>query len=735
MIISQGVDGYRRVGMRRKHVTSRVSRVQPLNTTTSTHTTPAYNLKMGADIIDLISSSPSPPVTVSKVDFKGLTDEFDQTWDLDDPFVSTPPTANPPSKVLDNGSPGVATSLITSFGIQPDDIDTAGSLDESILAQTVDYKRRRISPSFRSNRNHGLDLSVSSTGQPHMPPVQRYTCQRHLSTVTDPIQLTSSPAQESTASRPQPSTSTRTANTTSYKSSAASAPVHQAPCSPNPFQSSQEVLTTTKIPSKSKPTRDSSPNPFDSSPPPRTRLRTAAPSHCPSATEFEIIISSPPVEIPKHRQQYDRDPISSSAPEPTSRTLKHNDQGLPTIIDLDSNSEADTDDDLPDIDKLVSTTFKPRATLKRSLSDALPTKTRSKAPKSAEERTREREAKAVEVEEKRRQKQLDKEAKALQKEHNAALAEVNKIRTDKKVSTPEMLVDLPASLNTTLRTQVESLLQTVDVQYTTWDSPVDNVVKWRRKVKSKFDEDAGYWKPIPLRIEAEKHVAVVLTAEQFVALVLDEALEAHISKTEECFPKCQIMYILEGLTSWQRKNRNIRNRQFTSGVRTETTHRRPAAEHIPEDKIEDALLEVQVLHNVLIHHTNAPIETSQWIVTLTQHISTVPYRKQKDAATGAAGFCMESGQVRTSDEVRGVYVLMLQEIARVTAPIAYGVAAEFGSLSELVRGFEEGGGERLADVRKSTDKDGTMGERKIGGAVSRRLCKIFTGRDEMSTDV
>jgi crossover junction endonuclease EME1 len=78
---------------------------------------------------------------------------------------------------------------------------------------------------------------------------------------------------------------------------------------------------------------------------------------------------------------------------------------------------------------------------------------------------------------------------------------------------------------------------------------------------------------------------------------------------------------------------------------------------------------------------------------------------------------------------------MLQEIGRVTAPIAYGIAGEFGTLGALVRGLEDGGPLRLEKVRKSVNKEGEVGERAVGQAVSRRVCKIFLGRDEGSTDI
>ncbi|CRK37252.1 hypothetical protein BN1708_020259, partial [Verticillium longisporum] len=94
------------------------------------------------------------------------------------------------------------------------------------------------------------------------------------------------------------------------------------------------------------------------------------------------------------------------------------------------------------------------------------------------------------------------------------MAEVNKVRTDKKVSTPEMIVDLPASLPPSQLLQAQTLLRDLDVEFGEWQSPVEKVVKWRRKVKSRFNDDLGLWEPMPLRIQDESYAMAVMTADE-----------------------------------------------------------------------------------------------------------------------------------------------------------------------------------------------------------------------------
>ncbi|KAK4043542.1 ERCC4 domain-containing protein [Parachaetomium inaequale] len=483
------------------------------------------------------------------------------------------------------------------------------------------------------------------------------------------------------------------------------------------------------------------------------------------------------------------DPISSSAPLPAtaddeprnpSRSFRRTQSAVITLDDDSDNdciAEKVSDDEFPDITNLatskhrfnslprlpaVSTAAQPPRKPKSvgtKTNPAEPRKTSLEKAKEKEEKTAAREA---EKERKRLEKERAKEERVQEKAKAAALAEVNKIRTDKKVATPEMIVDLPTTLDESVKLQAATLLRDLDVHSAAWPSPVENVVKWRRKVSSRYNSELGHWEPVPERIERENYAMVVVPAAHFVNLVLgDETanLESHVLRMKRHFPNDTIIYLIEGLALWLRKNRNVRNRQFVSAVRSgleptddnddqrtsntqqqqqqQQRKRKTAAgpqTYIDEDTVETSLLQLQILHGVLIHHTTIPLETARWIAVFTQHISTVPYRRQRDAANDA-GFCMETGQVRTGDGPRDTYVRMLQEIGRVTAPIAYGIAAEFGSVPELVRGLEDGGPLTLEKVRKSVNKSGEVSDRAVGQSVSRRVYKIFLGRDEGSTDI
>jgi crossover junction endonuclease EME1 len=376
------------------------------------------------------------------------------------------------------------------------------------------------------------------------------------------------------------------------------------------------------------------------------------------------------------------------------------------------------------------------------------------------DKLRAKQAREAEKERKAKEKLLAKEEKAAEKIRAAALAEVNKKRTDKKVSTPEMIVDLPDSFNKKKHGDVEVMLKDIDVEYHFYTSPVDNVVKWRRKVRARYNQSLGHWEPISLRIEEEKHAMVIVEASHLVDLILatndnveSNTLERHVMEINSNFKDHKLIYLIQGLSTWMSANRNLRRRHFESAVnnldaasstsavatsRRKKTASEPSRQYIDENLIEEALLRLQVHHQVLVHHTKTGVETSAQIAIFTQQLSTLPYRRLRDDLNAAAAsFCMESGQVKVGDGTRDTYARMLQEINRITAPIAYGIMGEFESVGDLVRGMESGGPLRLEDVRKCVDREGTVGDdaRRIGPSVSKRVWGIFTGRDEGSMNV
>ena len=275
---------------------------------------------------------------------------------------------------------------------------------------------------------------------------------------------------------------------------------------------------------------------------------------------------------------------------------------------------------------------------------------REKAARAREKeytRIASKEQKAKEKEEDQERKRILREEKAREKRIAADLAEVNKSKLDKKDSTPEMIVDLPASIDgQSVDTQIREFLKTLGVDSTLYQSPLPNVIRWRRKMKARWNAEFGHWEPMErMEIHEEKYVMCVMSAEEFVALALaqnnGEDIDTHVMRLMSAYDDCIPIYLIEGLHIWMRRNKTAENRAYqdrvnsisqsnTDGVPSASQRaskkKKPVSGFVDEDMIEDALLRLQVINGSFIHHTNTSVETAEWVANFTQHISTIPYR-------------------------------------------------------------------------------------------------------------
>ncbi|KAL9637453.1 MAG: hypothetical protein Q9164_002179 [Protoblastenia rupestris] len=261
----------------------------------------------------------------------------------------------------------------------------------------------------------------------------------------------------------------------------------------------------------------------------------------------------------------------------------------------------------------------------------------------ARERDLTKEQKSKSKEEDKERKRLQREEKANEKRIAAELAEVNKSKLDKKDSTPEMIVDLPASIDgTSVDTQAREFLKNLGVGATLYQSIVPNLVKWRRKMKARWNAELDHWEPLEhMVIEDEQHVLCLMSAKAFISLATlqneEEEVETHVAKIKSAHDGCIPIYLIEGLQIYMRKNKTAENRAYQAKVLNQSQEggetsaqqskrKKPLPEQVDEDVIEDALLRLQVMNGCLIHHVNTAFESAEWIANYTQHISTIPYR-------------------------------------------------------------------------------------------------------------
>ncbi|CAL3962551.1 hypothetical protein PZA11_000321 [Diplocarpon coronariae] len=371
---------------------------------------------------------------------------------------------------------------------------------------------------------------------------------------------------------------------------------------------------------------------------------------------------------------------------------------------------------------------------------------RPQKTEQARERAKRREEKAAAKKTEKEQKRLEKERKAQEKQLATELAKVNQVKTDKKNSTPEMIIDFPSSLNTILLAQASAMLTPLGVECSTWESDIPTV-KWRRKVVAEYDEKADHWVPVKQYVKAEKHIMCIITAQNLVDLIRGEEggdLDAHVLRLKSKFYSSTIIYLIEGHNTWMKKNKNLLNRKYEAAVNShkpsrsteassQKSRRKKEPEYVAEDMIEDALLRLQIVHGVFIHHTSVMVETAEWIMTFTQHISSIPYRTQKDSLDSA--FCMDAGQVKSGEDASDTFVRMLQELGQITPSVAYGIAAQYPTVQELVEGLQKAGPLALEDCKKTTSKNGAFSDKRVGPSISKRVHKVFLGKDPGSNEV
>ena len=295
-------------------------------------------------------------------------------------------------------------------------------------------------------------------------------------------------------------------------------------------------------------------------------------------------------------------------------------------------------------DKVISTLAGPSRPKKAKFTEEERQKRSQDKERAKEERARKRELskaeRANEKEEDKERKRASREENDKVKKNNAAVAEANKVKIDKKDSSLEMIVDLPASIEgSKIDIQTRELLKNLNVDTTLYQSSVPNVVKWRRKTKRRWDADAEQWEPLDrLMVDDEKHILCLMPAQQFASLAMaaegDEDVETHVVMLESAHAGCIPIYLIEGLEGLLRKSKTAENRAYQAQVLAQDQTERQASQQpkrsqfnaVDENRIEDALLRLQVMHHCLVHHTTEEAKSAEWIVNFTQHVSTIPHK-------------------------------------------------------------------------------------------------------------
>ena len=382
------------------------------------------------------------------------------------------------------------------------------------------------------------------------------------------------------------------------------------------------------------------------------------------------------------------------------------------------------------------------------------------------EQARQRQEKALEKEAAKQMRAEARISKAAEKQRAADLAAVNRSRMDKNVTTPEMIVDFPISMErTSSLTQCREFLRKANSETNLYTSEIAGIIKFRRKIMADFNDELDYMVRVEPRVDDENMILLYLPAEEFACLVSpftpqDETLEGHLARARGLHPNYRIIYLIEGLERLIAKEKNASNRAYQAAVRraaaaekdqqaTPSTDlgdraqaaRKPKNKNSPvivdEVAIEAALLLLQIEHSVQIHQCITPLDVGETVLAMTQQLSLSRYRDPPSlTATQMAlqpNFCMSTGQVSTGRDVNDTYLKMLQQVIRVTEREARAISKTHPHLGALFAAFRSGGGKVLEGIMKEgggakgINNGGPATERRIGPATSERLFRIFLG--------
>ena len=251
-------------------------------------------------------------------------------------------------------------------------------------------------------------------------------------------------------------------------------------------------------------------------------------------------------------------------------------------------------------------------------------------------REAEKEGRRAEREKELEKRKQGRERQAQEKRKAADLAEVNKSKVDRRITTPEMIVYLPRSIEgKSVDNQLRELLGRANAQVRTYDSPLPGLIKWQQKVTRDFDEELSHWVRAD-RIDDNKWVLYLLSGERFCQIISGDGqdgdnLETHVAKVKALYPECDLIFLIEGLEVWVRKSRSTQNRAYQAAVRrleeqeqqTQARRRKQNKVIVDEEAVEDALLELQVAHKFKIQQTLNPTETAEYILSFTQQTSLI----------------------------------------------------------------------------------------------------------------
>ncbi|KAK7206379.1 hypothetical protein BZA70DRAFT_294659 [Myxozyma melibiosi] len=363
-------------------------------------------------------------------------------------------------------------------------------------------------------------------------------------------------------------------------------------------------------------------------------------------------------------------------------------------------------------------------------------------------------AKAKEAEARKEQKRLEKERAAREKAVAKELATVNVLKKDKRAACAELIIDIDSEFALTeAGGQIAQSHRELGVGvFTDWRSSAGNMIKWRRKVRAEYNFALGHFVPIPEEIRKEQFLLIILPDVEFVGMVLDETIDEHVQSVRTRFPDSKLIYMIEGLYSLQNKIAAKSRREFNATVQnalreaegeTVTAAAAGAARSrkqkksdlevrieneykpgIHDERIEEALIALQVRHYALVLHSATPAVSAENTTALTQSIGMIPYWRAQTNIHETV--CMAGGQVTIGRNVDDIFMRTMTQCKNVTEPLARMIVDKHGSLDKMMADVEVNGARAFLHIDRGSM---TATKRRVGDKLASDLQFIFTCSD------
>lgn len=170
-------------------------------------------------------------------------------------------------------------------------------------------------------------------------------------------------------------------------------------------------------------------------------------------------------------------------------------------------------------------------------------------------------------------------------------------------------------------------------------------VRFKRKVRSRYDPVQKWWEPLDEEIcISEPTLVMVAAGEQILGAVKDGSLADRIQMNVPDHPQTQRLLLMIGLDAHLRHLRSQANRAFAAGVRQQIQGQGTASVTIPHDqasdKIERALLQLQLRHRCHVVRAVTVEEAAEWLYAIASDVSFRPYKYVSLADPGSCSLCL-----------------------------------------------------------------------------------------------